>query len=97
MKAKDVLLTQISTEHPEQYDARDKDGNKLGYIRIRWGFCNVWCPDETSNKNVYSSELKSGFGAFGSNTERKKHLTWARVAIAKWWNENPNHHFGKCN
>ena len=87
MRAKDVQLMPLGAECPEQYAAYDPDGKQIGYIRVRWGHCVAWCPDESSDDEVYASELKSGWGKFGSNQERKQHLRRIKAAIAAWVNQ----------
>ena len=87
MKAKDVQLMPLGAECPEQYAAYDPDGKQIGYIRVRWGHCVAWCPDERSDNEVYASELKSGWWKFGSNQERKRHLRRIKAAIAAWVNQ----------
>lgn len=84
----DVTFVQICDECPEQYNAYGPDGNQIGYIRVRWGWCCVWCPDAGSNEEVYAAALKNGWWSFGSNKERKKHLRMAKAAIRKWALEN---------
>ena len=87
MKAKDIRFIRISDVCPEQYEAYDADGNQVGYIRIRWGYCIAWCPDEKSDDEVYTAELQNGWGGFGSNKERKRHLRKVKSAIAFWINQ----------
>ena len=87
MTASDVCLHQISEAFPEQYDALDGSGNIMGYLRVRWGYFIVWCPDVNSEDVVYEVDLKTRLGFFSSNKKRKKHLRRAKAAIAAWWNK----------
>lgn len=87
MNARDIRLVQITGEYPEQYKAYDHNGNQIGYVRIRWGYCVAWCPDESSDTEVYVAKLKNGWWNFGNNREQKKHLRRAKAAIAAWANQ----------
>lgn len=87
MNAKDVQILSLGTECPEQYAAYDPGGKQIGYIRVRWGYCVAWCPDESSDDEVYASKLKSGWWEFGSNRERKRHLRRIKAVIADWVNQ----------
>lgn len=87
MNAKDVQILSLGTECPEQYAAYDPGGKQIGYIRVRWGYCVAWCPDESSDDEVYASKLKSGWWEFGSNRERKRHLRRIKGVIADWVNQ----------
>ena len=89
LKAKDINLVRIEVDCPEQYEAYTPDGGRVGYIRIRWGYCIAWCPDAGGKDEVYAAELKCGWWNFGSNKERRKHLRRAKDAIAAWCNEHP--------
>ena len=87
MNAKDVRLVSVGTECSEQYVVYDPDGKRIGYIRVRWGYCVAWRPDQSSDDEVYASELKNGWWKFGSNRERKRHLRRIKAAIAAWVNQ----------
>lgn len=87
MKASDVRFVKLTTECPEQYDAIGTDGNLIGYVRVRWGFCTAWCPDAGSDNEVYTAKLKQGWWSFGSNKERMRNLHKVRAAISSWWNQ----------
>jgi len=87
MKAKDIRLIQTCDACPEQYDAVNESGDIVGYIRIRWGYITVLCPDAGSDTKAYSKKLHKGYGSFASQLERKMKLRKAKRAIASWWNE----------
>lgn len=88
MFARDITFKCLSTEAPEQYNAYDPQGNLLGYVRVRWGFCTAWCPDCGGMDEVYSAEVR-GWWAFASNRERKNHFREIKRCIACWCNEHP--------
>lgn len=70
---------------PEQYDAHDKDGKQLAYLRLRHSVFKVYCPDFGGDL-VYQAELPDfNVGVF-SNEERDEHLKKAVEAIAHYWN-----------
>lgn len=83
-----IRLVQIEKEYPEQYYVYDSRGNKIGFIRVRWGYCIAWCPDEGGEDEVYAARLKSGWWSFGSKREQKKHLRRACAAIIEWHAKN---------
>lgn len=88
MKAKDIYLIQTCAMCPEQYDAVDEFGNIVGYLRMRWGWFLVYCPDVDTDATVYEHQYQNAYlGAFPSNSERKKHLRRAKAAIALWWSQ----------
>ena len=59
---------------PEQYDVFNKDGEQVGYIRLRWGHLRCDVPDcggETIYEHHFSNGLK---GSFDNERERNKYL-----------------------
>ena len=88
IKASDIRLVQTCEAFPEQYDAYAPDGNIVGYLRLRWGYFTVYCPD-CEGAEVYCDESVNGWGYFFSNKERKKGLRKAKAVIAAWCNKNP--------
>ena len=62
---------------PEQYDVFDKDGNQVGYVRLRHGYLYAQCPD-IGGEDVYDA-YPDGDGRFINEYERNFHLN----AIAK--------------
>lgn len=60
---------------PEQYDVFDKDGNQVGYVRLRWGGLTAQCPD-VGGIYIYSTGIGGGWtGCFQSDDQRMTHLT----------------------
>lgn len=80
---KDIELIQTCEACPEQYDAM-LNGEQVGYLRLRWGWFTVTCPD-VGGKEVYEKRTGHGLaGMFENGAQRKKQLKKARKAIAKW-------------
>ena len=80
---KDIELVQTCEACPEQYDAM-LNGERVGYLRLRWGWLTVECP-WVNGQEVY--EMQTGHelaGEFEDDKQRKKQLKKARKAIAKW-------------
>jgi hypothetical protein len=65
---------------PEQYDAKI-DGRQVGYLRLRYGFFRVDCPD-CGGETVYEAK-PIGDGSFEPN-EREFYLSAAIGAIKDW-------------
>ena len=82
MSPDEISLVETCSMFPEQYDAKDKDGNTLGYLRLRWGEFTVECPD-VDGETVYRAE-PDGDGFF-FDEEREMYLDFAKRAIAEWW------------
>lgn len=82
MSLDEIILVQTCTTCPEQYDAKDKGGNMLGYLRLRWGTFTVECPD-VGGEIVYWAE-PDGEGSF-HDYERDMYLSRAKAAIADYW------------
>ena len=82
MKIDEIILVQTCAMCPEQYDAKDKDGNTLGYLRLRWGEFTVECP-YVDGDMVYCATPR-GDGSFFDG-EREMYLGLAKRAIAEWW------------
>ena len=85
MKARDIRFERICDECPEQYEAYDSDETIVGYVRIRYGHCEAWCPDAAGDSKVYGKKVR-GWWSFRSELERMIHLHRIRRAIARWWN-----------
>lgn len=74
---------------PEQYDAFDERGRRVGYLRLRHGTFRVTCPDaEICRETVLLGE-PAGDGRFDDN-ERMHWLTKAVDAINGWTNRREN-------
>lgn len=86
----DIMLFKTCSMCPEQYDAKDKNGKTIGYLRLRWGHFAVYCPNADSDNSIYSVKLNHNKGHFISRKERKKHLQKAKFAIAAYWNRISN-------
>ena len=85
MKARDIGFDRICYECPEQYEAYDSFGNLVGYVRIRYGRCEAWCPNAGSDVKVYNKKIR-GWWNFRSELEQLIHLHRISQAIAHWWN-----------
>jgi hypothetical protein len=71
---------------PEQYDAYDASGRRVGYLRLRHGKFTVEYPD-IGGRLVYSAEPQ-GDGQF-TDTERGRYLATAIQALATAIHEDP--------
>ena len=59
---------------PEQYDVFDKDGNQVGYVRLRYGNLKCEYPD-CGGVMVYHENFEDGLkGCFDDNDERMEYL-----------------------
>lgn len=59
---------------PEQYDVFDKDGCRVGYVRLRRGGLSVECP-YCFGVEVYYAGIGDGWaGSFKSDKQRRIHL-----------------------
>lgn len=71
---------------PEQYDVY-KDGEQVGYVRLRWGCLTCYVPDY-GDKIVYEAEFDDGFlGCFEDEEQRIEHLEMCAKAILEEINE----------
>ena len=59
---------------PEQYDVEDKDGNMVGYVRLRWGVLSCEYPDVGGEEIYYASIGDSWTGSFEDDEQRMFHL-----------------------
>lgn len=84
LSADEIDLVRTCYACPEQYDAYDKFGNEIAYLRLRWGYFRVECP--FGGEIVYSAETE-GDGMF-EDAERDYHLDKAKEAIADYYNKN---------
>lgn len=85
IKPGDIRLKMTCSACPEQYDAFDKDGNQIGYLRLRHGEFRVDCPD-CDEDTVYEAYLGYGIGSF-EDSEREGWLEKAKRAIAKYYRD----------
>jgi hypothetical protein len=70
---------------PEQYDVFDKEGRKMGYLRLRHGWFRADAPC-CGGDTVYESRPK-GDGMFDDD-EREPELAKGVAAIQAWWETN---------
>lgn len=75
-----ITLELTCSACPEQYDAF-KDGEIVGYLRLRWGSFSVECPD-VGGEMVYCASPE-GDGSFYDG-EREYYLRTALIAIDRW-------------
>ncbi len=75
---KDVRLRKTSDESPEQYDAYDDEGNKIGYFRLRHGYFQASI-GEWPAYVVYEADT-DGHNKF-TDAERGGHLRGAIDAL----------------
>lgn len=83
MKVNDITLVKTCDFCPEQYDAKNKDGNTIGYLRLRWGEFTVQCPDNGGDTVFFAHP--NGDGMFDYD-ERDEYLSLAKSAITEYWN-----------
>lgn len=58
---------------PEQYDVF-KDGNQVGYVRLRWGGLSCRYPNHEGDE-IYSESFQDAWkGCFDDDNERNKYL-----------------------
>ena len=80
-----ILLKRTCFACPEQYDAFDGRGRKVGYLRLRHGIFRVDCP--TSDGKTVLRGHPNGDGIF-EHDERKEWLEKAITAIREWKTDN---------
>ena len=77
-----LTFVQTSIAFPEQYDVFDASGNRVAYVRVRYGItCDypyaggerIYCVEDLPNVNCY--------GCFPNEADRMKHLTAIAHAI----------------
>lgn len=76
-----ILLKMTCQACPEQYDAYDGTGSRIGYLRLRHGYFRVDCP-YSGGETVFSGNPK-GDGIFQED-EREEWLEKAITAIKEW-------------
>lgn len=67
---------------PEQYDVFDKDGNKVAYVRLRWGSLTACYLEVTGEYLIYSTVIDGPGGCFNSEAERQYYLNRIARRIA---------------
>lgn len=84
IKPGDIRLEMIGSAFPEEYDAFDKEGRQIGYLRVdMWEF-TATCPD-SDGALVYSAGCVGGM--FYSDIERESYLAKAKRAIARYYRD----------
>ena len=83
IKPGEIQLKMTYAVCPEQYDAFDKDGNLIGYLRLGDDF-QVDCP-ECGEETVYAAYL--GYGGSFMDSEREGWLAKAKRAIARYYRD----------
>lgn len=85
--AKDLLLVQVSSQYPLQWDIWYED-KVVGYVRIAYQKITVDCPT-IGGRRVYDKDI-AGFDNFNSlpDEERIPTLEVAKQLVAIWCNEN---------
>jgi len=73
---------------PEQYDVF-KDGKLVGYIRLRGGWLQAFCPDVFLER-VYFHEFPNDEwkGCFETDEEQDYYLEYVIIAIDDWVRKN---------
>lgn len=84
IKPGDIRLEMTSLAFPEQYDAFDKEGNQIGYLRVGTSDFRVECPD-CGGDEVYAA-FPDGYGSF-TDGERDGFLEKAKRAIARYYRD----------
>lgn len=59
---------------PEQYDVYDKFGNRVGYIRLRWGGLTCEYPDVGGERIYFAKVGDKHCGRFPTERSREYHL-----------------------
>lgn len=85
-----VRFEQTCGACPEQYDVfidvspESKSTDICGYVRLRWGYLRVDCPD-CGGETVYEHEFDDGLmGCFDNNHQRTTYLVSAAKAIVEY-------------
>lgn len=83
MNIKGLEFENCGTCCPEQYDVWDKNGNLIGYVRLRWGELTCEYPD-VGGEEIYCASIGDGLtGCFESNEQRMIHLNAIADKILK--------------
>lgn len=86
MKKEDIKFVLTCGACPEQYDAYDKNGKYIAYLRLRYGVFRVDCPfgGETVYKKIFDDGWK---GIFDNEEEREFYLDIAKEKICEYYNK----------
>lgn len=75
MTSMELFFLRTCQACPEQYEVYTKNGEQVGYVRLRWGSLTAYHPDY-GTELIYQYDFNDGFkGCFDSEGERDKHLT----------------------
>ena len=74
---------------PEQYDVKDKNGNQVGFVHLRWGYLYAQCPGinitDGNEEVVFDETFNDGWkGAFSDYKERDDYLEMIADEINRW-------------
>lgn len=88
MNVNDLEFIMTCGACPEQYDVF-YDKKQVAYIRLRWGYLTVSCPDY-GGTCIYESNAgaNSWSGCFEDDIERMKHMKKIRQAIVDYYNDS---------
>lgn len=74
MIIKGLEFIQTCGSCPEQYDVKDRDGNQVGYVRLRYGMLYSEYPD-CGGEVIYRAPIGDSYcGSFNDESERLIHL-----------------------
>lgn len=74
MEIKGLNFTQTCCACPEQYDVFDRDGEQVGYVRLRWGYLSCEYPD-VGGELLYEADIGDSWtGGFENEEQRMRHL-----------------------
>ena len=79
----DMVLDKTCDMCPEQYDVYDVQGNRIAYMRLRYGYFSVECP--YVGGTVVFATYTRGDGCFYDEEERNILISAAKLEIAKYY------------
>lgn len=86
VKPSELRLEMTSIFCPEQYDVFGRDGQYLGYLRLRRNsFRVICCRSESSDDEEISEYTTTDWGMLTDDQERSQYLSIARRDIAKFY------------
>lgn len=83
----DFILDKISGACPEQYYVLDSSGNKVGYLRLRYGVFRIYA-DVMDEDPIAYFNLDTKRGMFNCE-ERDFYLNTALKILDKFYNDAP--------
>lgn len=82
-----LRFVQTCSGSPEQYDVYDENNNQVAYVRLRWGYLRVDCPDYGC-ETIYEHEFSDGFkGCFDDEQERSKYMKRITNSIVEYYED----------